>query len=365
MSQLRRNSFTLVNLGGPRNREEIESFLKDLFLDPYVFDLPLWEPIRKLLARYIARTRAPKVAVTYESMGYGGGSPLVAETQKQMQAVSGRLREKTGEEWIGHVSMACGFPNLRDHLTLENAPSKSHIHVPLFPQFSRSTILSLGSLYQKKLGTCPVGKVGWVDPFALDPRFTRLVADFILDFMNGRLEEKDFPHFQNAGKIPSWESFHLVFSAHGIPMRLIKKGDRYVKQLEQMVAEIGEGLRSLGFQGKTYLCYQSRIGRAKWTEPNTKETLAKLGEEKKDIAIFPISFVSDHLETLEEIGVELRDIALRAGAKSYLRIPAFGTYPKFIELLADLILESRDDKENKDCLCMKLGGERLPGCHLD
>ncbi|TGL56648.1 ferrochelatase [Leptospira ognonensis] len=365
MSQLKKNSFTLVNLGGPRNRQEIEVFLRDLFLDPYVFDLPLWEPLRKFIARYIARTRAPKVALTYESMGYGGGSPLVAETEKQAEALSHILQKKTGEEWIGYVSMACGFPNLRDHLIEENAPSKSHIHVPLFPQFSRSTILSLGSIYQNKIGNCPVGKVGWVDPFALDPRFTRLVAEFIFDFMNGNLETKNFPHFKNVGRIPRWETYHLVFSAHGIPMRLVEKGDRYVTQLEQMITEVGEFLKNLGFQGQIYLSYQSRIGRAKWTEPNTKDILSKLGGEKRNIAIFPISFVSDHLETLEEIGVELRDIALRAGAKSYLRIPAFGTYPKFINLIADLILESRDKKRNTDCLCLRLGGERLPSCHLD
>lgn len=348
---------TLINLGGPRNEKEIEVFLKDLFLDPYVFDLPLWEPLRRILAKFIASKRAPKVATTYASMQYGGGSPLVDETIKQAEALALVLSEATGDKWEGNIAMACGFPNLRDLLTsLSDFPSKNNVWVPLFPQFSRSTVLSLGKFFESKLGTCPLGCEGWVDTFSLDKRFIQLTANFIVDFFQGNLENKNYIHLDNYGQTTDWQELDLVFSAHGVPMRLIHKGDKYVSQMEECILQIEKELRIKGFKGKIHLSYQSRVGPGKWTEPNTKTTLEKLGNEKRNIAVYPISFISDHLETLEEIGVELKDLALNYGALSYHRIPAFGTYPPFINFLKDLVLESMN-KNKTECLCFKLGGE--------
>jgi ferrochelatase len=364
MNPSKHKNFTLVNLGGPRTSSEIEVFLRDLFLDPFIFDLPLWEPIRKMLARYIARKRAPKVKETYASMGYGGGSPLVSETERQANAISLILQKKTSIMWSGSVSMACGFPNLRDHLTKENFPSSESIHVPLYPQFSRSTVLSTASIYESITGVCPIGNPGWVDPFGLDTKFIQITADFILEYFYGLLDEAQFPHYKSEGKIKNWDRLDLVFSAHGIPMRLIEKGDVYSNQIEQTVKEITSRLVGAGFNGNVHIAYQSRIGRAKWTEPNTKETLRKLGAKGCDVAIYPISFVSDHLETLEEIGVELRGLAMSAGASSYHRIPAFGTYPKFMEYLSELIIGACNDKQGDECLCQKMGGERLTGCQF-
>ena len=365
MTPLKNKTFTLINLGGPRTKDEIEIFLKDLFLDPYVFDLPLWEPFRKLLAKYIAKTRAPKVAFVYDSMGYGGGSPLVEETEKQKLAIEKVLFKKTKESWVGSIAMACGYPNIRDHLTKDIFPSANNIHIPLFPQFSRSTTLSIAASYQKKTGNCPLGQIGFVDPFALDERFIHLTAEFIYDFLNGSLTDEEFPHYKNRGKISSWEKFDLVFSAHGIPMRLVDKGDQYVVQMQECVTRIENALRLKGYEGELHLSFQSKVGRGKWTEPNTKQMLIKLGNLHRQIAVYPISFVGDHLETLEEIGVELRELALSAGAKDYVRIPAFGVYPKFIEFIADLILEAQNKKKNTECLCKKMGGESLTGCHFE
>lgn len=351
---------TLVNLGGPRNEKEIEVFLKDLFLDPYVFDLPLWEPLRKRLAKFIATKRAPKVAATYASMQYGGGSPLVDETRKQAEALAKLLTKSTGTKWDGEISMACGFPNMRDTLkSQEDYPSKHNVWVPLFPQFSRSTILSLGKIVESKLGSCPLGNEGWVDAFSLDTRFISLTADFIIDYFDGRLNEKEYIHLENYKPTEDWQNIDLVFSAHGIPMRLIKKGDVYVSQMEDCVKQIETALRKKGFKGEIHLSYQSRVGPGKWTEPNTKVTLEKLGKLNRKIAVYPISFVSDHLETLEEIGVELHDLAMEHGADTYLRIPAFGVYPPFIQFLKELVLESMN-KVKTECICKKLGGE-APG----
>lgn len=353
---------TLVNLGGPRETGEIEPFLRDLFLDPFIFDLPLPEFFRKALARFIAKKRAPKVAHAYSSMGFGGGSPLVAETQKQADALAFALSASTQKTWTGKVSMTCGYPNLRDLPEEDLKPDSENVWIPLFPQFSRSTTLSLANIVFEKTGDCPLGKRGWIDTFAGDPRFASLSARLILDAFTGKLSPSDFIHWDS--KPPSsWKDMDLVFSAHGIPMRLVRKGDQYVEEITLSVRLIEAELRARGFEGKVHISFQSRVGPAKWTEPNTKKTMAELGKQNKRIAIYPISFLSDHLETLEEIGVELRDLALEAGAKEYFRIPSFGTYPGFVEYLKILVLESLEKKEKKSCICLEKGGETLyPGC---
>ncbi|MCC5813639.1 MAG: ferrochelatase [Leptospira sp.] len=356
------NRLTLINLGGPRTTEEIEPFLRDLFLDPYVFDLPLWEPLRKKLARFIAKKRAPKVAGTYASMGYGGGSPLFDETKKQAYAIAELLQKSTGKKWETEVTMTCGYPNIRGIDPTVLNPTETNIYLPLYPQFSRSTTLSTGKIMEGLIGRCPLGTRGWVDHFARDFRFHKVVSHLILDYFQGKLKEADFIHLDNEKSISNWEEMDLVFSAHGIPMRLIKKGDTYVQEVEASIRGIETELKKSGFRGRTHLSFQSRVGPAKWTEPNTIEKLKELGAKKARIAVYPISFVGDHLETLEEIGVELRDIAMEAGAESYNRIPAPGIYPKFIQFLHDLVLESTQNPiEKKECLCKKYGGEN-PGC---
>ncbi|TGN20560.1 ferrochelatase [Leptospira idonii] len=335
------SKITLINLGGPRSPEEVEPFLKDLFLDPYVFDLPLWEPIRKRLAVWIAEKRAPRVAGTYRSMGFGGGSPLVSETEKQMLALVSSLEKKSKRKWNGRVLMTCGFPNLRDVLSQNDKPSSNNFFLPLYPQYSRSTVLSTAKKIESLTGELPFGKPGWVSSFSSDKRFLDASASLISDFFQGNLDAKDFLHLDTKNLPKNWNQIDLVFSAHGIPMRLVRKGDSYVREIEATVEGIVNRLRQKGFSGETHISYQSRVGPAKWTEPNTKEVLKRLGSSGKDIAVYPVSFVSDHLETLEEIGVELKDLALQSGANSYMRIPAFGTYPLFIDFLADLILETQ------------------------
>jgi protoporphyrin/coproporphyrin ferrochelatase len=353
---------TLVNLGGPRTTEEIESFLRDLFLDPFIFDLPLPEPLRKALARFIAKKRAPKVAHAYSSMGFGGGSPLVAETQKQADALAEALSIATNKPWKGRVAMTCGAPNLRELPKDDLIPHSENIWIPLFPQFSRSTTLSLANIILEKTGLCPLGNQGWVDPFAEDLRFAEISAKLIHDAFTGNLSSTAFLHW-NAIPPVGWEEMELVFSAHGIPMRLVKKGDVYVEEITKSVRNIETELRKKGFRGNVHISFQSRVGPAKWTEPNTKKTMVELGKRNARIAIYPISFLSDHLETLEEIGVELRDLALGAGAKEYFRIPSFGVYPGFVEYLQALALESVTKPRKNNCICLQKGGEALlKGC---
>ncbi|TGK38385.1 ferrochelatase [Leptospira gomenensis] len=351
-----KNRILLINLGGPREVAEIEKFLTDLFEDPYVFDLPLPEFLRLPLARWIAKKRAPKVAATYESMGFGGGSPLVAETQKQADAIAKVLNTKTGKTWQAGVTMTCGLPDIRE---LENElvkPGPTNIILPLYPHFSRSTVLSTAKLIQKKTNRCPAGLPGWVKPFHDSTPYLEAIGDLISDFFRGKLNPDDFLHSDSFGKIDDWENLDLVFSAHGIPLRLIKKGDVYRQEIETNAHNLAEILRRKGFRGNYHVSFQSRVGPSKWTEPNTITMLRSLGQRGvKRIAVYPISFVGDHLETLEEIGQQLKEVAEQSGITEYHRIPAPGIYPKFIDAMATLALNSLQE-EKKECICKKRGG---------
>ncbi|MDI7188989.1 ferrochelatase [Leptospira santarosai] len=353
---LLKNRILLINLGGPRDTSEIEKFLIDLFEDPLVFDLPLPELIRKPLGKWIAKKRAPKVAKTYESMGFGGGSPLVSETFKQATAIAETLVRITGENWEGDVTMTCGYPDIRKLNKDLLIPTKQNILLPLYPHFSRSTVLSTAKLVEQTTKFCPVSREGWVAPFHSSIAYSESIRDLILDFFQNKLNRKNFLHSDSFQGVQNWETIDLIFSAHGIPIRLIEKGDRYKEEITSNVENLKRLLYEKGFRGECHTSFQSRVGPSKWTEPNTITTLEKLGKSGvKRVAVYPISFVNDHLETLEEIGEQLKKIAHKNGIVEYHRIPAPGIYPKFIEAMAKIGLESVQSPKN-ECICKKLGG---------
>jgi protoporphyrin/coproporphyrin ferrochelatase len=352
-------NLTLINLGGPRTKEEIEEFLTDLFEDPYVFDLPIPEFFRIRLGRFIAKKRAPKVAHSYKSMNYGGGSPLYSETVKLADALSEKLNIKTNSKWNIKIAMTCGPPNIRKLETNDLIPTKDNILLPLFPHFSRSTTMSTAKIIEGKINFCPAnsnslkcntschlekgipcGSIskGWIPAFYNIPEYNKTIANLIKEYLTGSLDEKLFIRLEKV-QIKDWEKIPILYSAHGIPMRLVDKGDIYPKSIEHNKFLIDEELKKLGYKGQTFLSYQSRVGPEKWTSPNTIDKLRELGNQGfKRIAIYPISFVNDHLETLVEIGEELKEIALQSGIEEYYRIPAPGIYSPFVNFLSNLII---------------------------
>ncbi|MCB1156756.1 MAG: ferrochelatase [Leptospiraceae bacterium] len=337
----------LINLGGPRTSDEIEKFLLDLFRDPLVFDLPLPENFRYKLGSFIAKKRAPKVRKVYEMLHFGGGSPLVQETEKQAKALVDSLKSSTLEEWEGRVAMTCGFPDLREFSRDELSPSSSNVILPLFPHYSRSTTLSTAKIIESITGKSPLNKKGWINPFSHRNKYVLACKQIIKDYFEGKLQTEFLsPDRDLSLPVENWKTITLLFSAHGIPMRLIQKGDTYKRDIEEHANRILFQLRQEGFLGEVFLSFQSRVGPAKWTEPSTIDTLKNLGSKgHKRVAVVPISFVSDHLETLIEIGEELKELALKNGVKEYYRIPAFGIYPPFIEFLKELILENIKEGE--------------------
>ncbi|TGL58903.1 ferrochelatase [Leptospira sarikeiensis] len=351
-----KNRLLLINLGGPRNAGEIPKFLKDLFEDPLVFDLPIPEFLRIRLARKIASSRAKKVEETYASMGFGGGSPLVSETEKQAEGLK-KILEGSGEEWEVKATMVCGYPDIRELPSEWTNPQAGAVLLPLFPQFSRSTVLSTAKLLEKQIGYCPASHPNWVRPFSERKEYLESISDLILDFFQGKLSEKEFLHIETKS-VHDWQNLDIVFSAHGIPLRLINKGDKYTEEIQKNVQNIHSLLKTKGYKGEVHLSYQSRVGPSRWTTPNTLDKIQELGQKGKErIAVYPISFISDHLETLEEIGVQIRDHAFQNGIKEYYRIPAPGSYPAFLKALAKFVLETKSNSQDRmSCICKTSGG---------
>ncbi|MCB1176383.1 MAG: ferrochelatase, partial [Leptospiraceae bacterium] len=271
-----------INLGGPRTTEEIHPFLDDLFSDPYVFDLPLPEFFRIRLAKFIAKKRAPKVAKAYESMGYGGGSPLYSESIKQADAIIKRLSELGEPDWNYEIAMTCGPPNIRNMNPENLKPGNNILIAPLYPHFSRSTTMSTNKIIESIIGYCPANPSNipcgnscektclstkiipssWLSPFYNDPGFVEATSKLIIDYLSGKLNYGEFIHSKNP-EITDWKKTPILFSAHGIPMRLVKKGDIYPAQIEESIQLIDKFLKTNGHTGEIYLSYQSKVGPAK------------------------------------------------------------------------------------------------------
>ncbi|HYG67964.1 MAG TPA: ferrochelatase [Anaeromyxobacteraceae bacterium] len=301
----------LMNLGGPRNLEEVEPYLYELFSDPFVITAPLG-PLRKLLAKVISKSRAPSSAEKYQLIG--GKSPLVEGTEAQARALAAAL----GPGFSCHLAMRCGHPNteeaVRDALA---AGADRAVALPLYPQWAnattKSSILELRRLWPKDR---PVAEIcTWHDhPGYLDASAAAL-----------RETIERIPAAQRGNVL-------VVFSAHGLPMSQVRKGDPYPGYVEISSRETARRAGVDRFQ----ITYQSRVGPAKWLGPDTVEFLSHHAGGKVIVTV-PVAFVSEHLETLYDMDILAKDAAEKAGAAGYHRVPALGVRPDFVAALADLV----------------------------
>ena len=312
----------LFQLGGPDSLDAVEPFLVNLFSDPDIIPIPVVGGLlRKPLARYIARKRAPRVSEHYREIG--GRSPLSLLTARQASALEAALRADFDP--LIATAMRYWNPSTADAVSrIRGAQLDQLVLLPLYPQFSYATTLSSlkewNRLYREPSssnGALPSRTVG---DFHRHPLYIETLVDRI---------NATFHHFD------SRDDVHLVFSAHGIPLSLVEKGDPYPKQIEATVAAVME---RGAWPNPHTLCFQSRVGPMKWLEPSTEPTLERLGHEGvKRVLIIPISFVTEHVETLHEINIEAREVAEHAGIQQFRMMPAVGDHPKFIACLADLV----------------------------
>jgi protoporphyrin/coproporphyrin ferrochelatase len=308
-----RTALVLFNLGGPDRLEAVEPFLFNLFNDPAIIALPA--PLRYLLARLIARRRGPVAREIYAKMG--GGSPLLPNTKAQARALEAAL---AGEgELRCFVAMRYWHPMSEDTARAVKQFAPDHVLLlPLYPQFSTTTT---GSSWQA--WRAAAARVGLQAP-------TRLVCCYPgeLGFIEALVDKVE----EGLTRVPSRMRTRLLFSAHGLPERIVARGDPYPWQVERSCAAAVARLGVSGLDWK--LCYQSRVGPLAWIGPATDASIEEAGREGLALVVAPIAFVSEHSETLVELDMDYGALAARAGVPAYIRVPTVSVAMPFIAGLA-------------------------------
>ena len=307
----------LFNLGGPDSLEAVQPFLRNLFSDPAILRVP--SIIRGPLASFIARRRAPIAREIYGKIG--GASPILGQTEAQARALEEALGAGDGEghEWRGYVCMRYWHPMTEATVrSVERFRPDRIVLLPLYPQYSTATTASSfkawNDLARFKVPTAVV------KDYPVEPGFIAASVALVKEGLD------------QAGDGPK----RVLFSAHGLPERVIKAGDPYQGQVEQSAKAIANAIGGLDWS----VCYQSRVGPLKWIGPSTDAEIARAGVDRVSVVLYPLSFVSEHSETLVELDIEYRHLAEKAGVPAYIRVPTVGTHPLFIAGLARLVRDA-------------------------
>ncbi|KAH9564732.1 hypothetical protein CY35_04G040600 [Sphagnum magellanicum] len=319
----------LLNLGGPESLEDVQPFLFNLFADPDIIRLPrLFRFLQRPLAQFISTLRAPKSAEGYAAIG--GGSPLRQMTAEQADALSLALKGKNLPAKV-YVGMRYWHPFTEEAISQIKSDGITRLVVlPLYPQFSISTSGSSLRLLEN---------IFREDEYLVNMQHTVIPSwyqreGYVQAMAN--LIEKEVYKFENP------EEVHIFFSAHGVPVTYVEDaGDPYKAEMEECVELIMNAVKDRGINCQHTLAYQSRVGPVEWLKPYTDVTIRELGKcGIKNLLAVPVSFVSEHIETLEEIDMEYRQLALESGIKNWGRVPALGCEPTFIADLADAVIEA-------------------------
>jgi ferrochelatase len=327
LAQKKKVGIVLFQLGGPDSLEAVEPFLLNLFLDPDILPMGPLGFLRRPLAKLISSRRSVPVRGKYAEIG--GRSPIGTLTERQRGALVEALSSTIDP--VAVVAMRYWHPLTEQAVdTLRKAgPLDEIVLLPLYPQFSYATTLSSLKEWRRVYGQPKGGPPErTVSQFYDHPLYIQALAQRISSVLR---------QFADSSRI------HLVFSAHGLPMSLVEKGDPYPNQIEATVRMVSEeGRRQFPGWPKTHLlCYQSRVGPAKWLQPPLTSTIDRLGTEGvKEMLIVPISFVTEHIETLHEINIEAREDARKFGVDVFRMMPAVGDSPLFIAALKDLVLRA-------------------------
>ena len=323
----------LFNLGGPDKLENVESFLFNLFYDPAILSLPGF--LRYPLAKLIANRRAPTAKKIYQELG--GSSPILKLTEEQSHALESKLnQDDNSTDYKCFIVMRCWHPRAESVVkeVIDYNPDEI-ILMPLYPQFSAATS---GSSIKEWNDICVKNnykvKTSTICCYPTDDNFVEAHKNEIIK------------------KISNLKNFKLIFSAHGLPEKNIKKGDPYQWQVEQSVDKI---VKALNIKELDWiLSYQSRVGPLKWIGPSTEDIIVENSKLGKHIVLVPIAFVSEHSETLVELDIEYKELADKNGCKNYSRVPALGTNENYIKAMSNLIINKHDYNFNGELFPPKL-----------
>jgi protoporphyrin/coproporphyrin ferrochelatase len=318
----------MFQLGGPDSLQAVEPFLLNLFLDPDIIPLGPIGFLRRPIAKLISSRRSIPVAAKYAQIGRRSPIGVLTERQraKLVEAVSPHI------DPVAVVAMRYWHPMTQEAVeTLRKAaPLDEIVLLPLYPHYSYATTLSSMKEWRRVYGQPKTGPPERVIESFYDHQ---LYIQALVQRIGSMLRQ-----FANSSKI------HLIFSAHGLPMSLVEKGDPYPKHIEEtvrLVCEQGMQQYAAAWPRTHLLCYQSRVGPAKWLQPPFTGTMDRLGHEGvKEALVVPISFVTEHIETLHEINIEGREDARKVGITMYRMMPAVGDSPLFISALKDLVLRA-------------------------
>ena len=320
-----KKAIILFNLGGPDKLENVEPFLFNLFNDPAILNLPTI--FRYPLAKLISNRRAPVAKKIYEEIG--GASPILKLTEDQSSELEKKLNlSQSFDDYKCFVVMRCWHPRASEIIKKVQAYNPEEIVLmPLYPQYSAATS---GSSIKEWKDICKKNnyntKTTTICCYPTDKNFIEAHTKEILK------------------KIKDLKNFKLIFSAHGLPEKNIKKGDPYQWQVEQSVKNI---VKNLNLENLDWiLSYQSRVGPLKWIGPSTDDIIVENAKNGKHIVLVPIAFVSEHSETLVELDIEYKKLAVDNGCNQYTRVPALGTNVDFINAMSELIIKKENSSFN-------------------
>ena len=323
----KRVGVVLFQLGGPDSLDAVEPFLRNLFLDPDIIPMGPLGFLRSPLAAYIAKKRAVPVAGRYAMIGRR--SPIAILTERQRVKLSAALSSFMDPVVV--TAMRYWKPFTQDAVAALKAagPLDELVLLPLYPHYSYATTLSSMKEWRRVYGKPAGGPPEHaIESFYAHPSYIEAVVKKIAVCLR---------------QFPDSSRIHLLFSAHGLPMSLVEKGDPYPRHIAETVRLVNEsgGRKFPGWPKTHLLCYQSRVGPSKWLEPPFLGTMERLGHEGiKEMLVVPISFVTEHIETLHEINIDGRIDAKKWGIERFRMMPAVGDSPPFIAALQDVVLEA-------------------------
>lgn len=315
----------LLNLGGPDSRENIKPFLFNFFMDKNIIRTPVF--IRYFIAKLISIRRSKKEAGdSYAELG--NKSPLLDNSMAQAAALEGLLNIEEAGSFKTFICMRywpAAF--MADEVTKQVKAWEADeiIVLPLYPQFSTTTTRSSFQEWNK---ACRKNKLD-------KPTSTICCYPWEEGFVEASAE--NIKKIYQVAKDESGKKPRVLFSAHGLPEKIVEDGDPYQWQCEQTAKKIAQAMNTPDLDWK--ICYQSRVGPMKWIGPSTEEVLEQAAKDGTPVVILPHAFTQEHVETLVEIEIEYREFAEEKGLKHFYRVPTVGTSAAFIEGLADMVLQ--------------------------
>ena len=310
----------LMNLGGPDSLDAVEPFLFNLFSDKDIFKIPV---AQKFFAKKIAKSRAPKVKEQYKKIG--GKSPINEITENQREKLEKTLRAQNIDADV-FVAMRYWKPFTND--TAEKINRGNYDKIILLPLYPHYSLVTIGSAFNE-----------WDRVFNGAQKVSKINFYFDNEDYHNAINEKIDEAIESIGN----KEVHLLFSAHSVPQSLIKKGDPYQ---EQILASVRLIMNSRNDKIPYAVSYQSKVGPVKWLEPTTENKIKELASDGvKNLVVVPISFVSDHLETLYELKIEYGEIAKSHGIENFIVTEGLNDSDKFINALKNLVINKLNDDE--------------------